>query len=103
MRVVTYDMDGNIISDVGTPIDPGKSIYTKKQILDKIPRAMRVQIAAQRDIGDDHATDFMFLLSSFDTFDLNDLPDGFEADLDGMAANENISLTQNQVNNFLER
>ena len=103
MREVTYDSDGNIISDVGIPVEQRKTVYTKKQILDKIPRAIRAQISAAKDAGDAYAIDFIFILNNFDEIDLNDLPEGFEDDLDGMVANENISLTQNQVNNFLER
>jgi len=80
-----------------------KSAYTKVEFLNKIPKALRKQIQAEIAAGNEDVVDWKFIVDAMVEVDLNNLPDGFVEGLDSMVANANISITQNQVDNFLER
>lgn len=91
---------GEVIEGSGVPL---KTIYKKKQFIDKIPKTIRQQIRAEEQAGDPDMLDWTFIFNAMDDVDLNDLPIGFIEGLDEMVTNPNISINQNQVDNFLER
>ena len=101
MKIRTFD-NGSLVSESGEAI-VRKTIYTMAQFQDKIPRAIRQQIQSEYAAGTAEIVDWMFFVRSMSKVDLNDLPQGFIDGLDDMVANPNINLTQNQVDNFLER
>jgi len=82
--------------------DP-KTVYTKVDFLNKIPKALRKQIQAEIAAGTEDVVDWKFIVDAMVEVDLNNLPDGFVEGLDSMVTNPNINITQNQVDNFLER
>ena len=84
-------------------VPPTKTIYTKVEFLNKIPKALRKQIQAEITAGTEDVVDWKFIVDAMVEVDLNNLPDGFVEGLDSMVTNPNINITQNQVDNFLER
>ena len=80
-----------------------KTVYKKVDFLNKIPKALRKQIAAEERAGNEDVIDWIFNVNAMPEVDLNNLPDGFVEGLDAMVANPNIDITQEQVDNFLER
>ena len=103
-RIVTYDNQGAIVSETGTPEPVGKSIYTKSAFLDLIPAAIRQEIASENKAGTPEIMDWIFIVNAMSDVNLNPgkHPQGFVDGLNSMAANVNISLNQTQIDNFLE-
>ena len=95
--------DGAFISsDTETPANNIKTIYTKVDFLNKIPRALRQQIKAEELAGNPSVIDWVFIMNAMLRVDLNNLPDGFTIGLYDMVDNPNINLTKGDVDNFLE-
>ena len=104
MKHIIHDGYGNIIrEDVVVDGFIPKTVYTKVDFLNKIPKSLRKQIQAEITAGTEDVVDWKFIVDAMVEVDLNNLPDGFVEGLDSMVANPNISITQNQVDNFLER
>ena len=103
MALVRIFENGLLIGEDGVPEPALKTIYTKAQFLDKIPKNIRKQIRAEEIAGNADILDWVFIVNAMDKVDLNELPAGFVDGLDEMVANPNISLNQSQVDNFLER
>jgi hypothetical protein len=104
MKHIIHDGYGNIVSE--TEVTTGavpKSVYKKVDFLNKLKKSLRKQIAAEERAGNEDVIDWLFNVNAMVEIDLNNLPDGFVEGLDAMVANQNINITQNQVDNFLER
>jgi hypothetical protein len=99
---IIADYSGSLpLTEYSEPVE--KTVYTKVEFLDLIPRIIRQQIKAEELAGTLEVLDWIFIVNAMVEVDLNDLPDGFVEGLDAMAINEKISLNQNQIDNFLER
>lgn len=98
-----YDGKGNILSQKGIAEAPRKPVYSKINFVSKLPRATRVQIRAAELAGDPDALDWMFLLNAMAHVDLNNLPEEFVNCFNALTKSTQVTLTQTQVDKFLEK
>jgi len=99
----TIKYDNGVIVSEEVSTQEIKSVYTKTEFLDLIPKNVRQQIRAEEQAGDGDMLDWTFIVTQMNEIDLNNLPSGFVEGLDSMPGNPNISVNQAQVDAFLER
>jgi hypothetical protein len=100
MLIRSFDSNGVLISETGSPDPPRKSVYTKDEFIAKIPKAKIRAIKTAAETNDD-INMWLFNLPMVNKIDLNTLPDWFTEGVDAMVT-EGV-ITQNQADAFLER